>query len=297
MKKFSIFFLFLLSTHTLTSSPKPTSIVVENSYISDIYTVIEKSDGRIMLGSGDEIITLSPKDLPPSFLESWGIDIQKNLNRFTKTIIQEKQNKIAESSRQLVASKLIKQTHSDTQLPFIANSDFYDLGIQIEKGSQFTVFPFYKEGYSSLVHFKIVLRDSDQKWKESTSTSGLDISNYGNIDINWKTKGSNNTNHIIKGYEYRSPKTVLTGTTASGERIYATKYYIKKSYFLEATDINAKDTSIAYRTFGGKITRVLINKHTQKIECGKDEDFPWGDIKGTKWLVISSDGSLRQYKY
>jgi hypothetical protein len=248
-------------------------------------------------GAKNEIIVLSPQDLPSSFLESWGIDIQKNLNQFAKTTEQEKQNKIAEASRQLEASKFAKNTHSDAPLPFIANSNFYDLGIQIKKGSHFTVFPFYKEGYSSLVHFKIVLRDSDQKWKESTSTSGLDISNYSNIDINWKTKGANNTNHIIKGYEYRSPKTVLTGTTASGERIYATKYYIKKSYFLEATDINAKDTSIAYRTFGGKITRVLINKHTQKIECGKDEDFPWGDIKGTKWLVISSDGSLRQYKY
>lgn len=297
MKKFPVFFLLLFGACTLNSSPKPTSIVVENSYISDIYTVIEKSDGRIMLGSGDEIITLSPKDLSPSFLESWGIDIQKNLNQFAKTTIQEKQNKIAESSRQLEASKLIKQTHSDTQLPFIANSNFYDLGIQIEKGSQFTVFPFYKEGYSSLVHFKIVLRDYDHNWKESTSSSGLDISNYSKIDINWETKGSNNTKHIIKGYEYSSPKRVRTGYTASGESTYEIRNYIRKYYLLEATDLVAKDTSLAYRIFGGKITKVLINKHAEKIRCGTDDDPPWGDINGTKWLVISSDGSLRKYNY
>lgn len=297
MRKLLISFLLLSSACTLNSSPEQTSVFVGNNYISDIYTVIEKSDGRLMVGSGDEIITLSPKELPPSFLKSWGIDIQKNLDQFAKTEAQELKNKIAESNRLHEASELIKQTYSETQLPFIANSNFHDLGIKIKKGSQFTVFPFYKDGNSSLIHFKIVLRDYDQNWKESTSSSGLDISNYRKIDINWETKGSINTKHIIKGYEYSSPKRVATGYTASGESIYEIRNYIRKYYLLEATDIVAKDTSLAYRTFGGRITRVLINKHAEKIRCGTNDDPPWGDINGTKWLVISSDGSLRQYNF
>ena len=298
MRILLISFLLLSSACTLNSSSEQTSVVVGNNYISDIYTVIEKSDGRLMLGSGDEIITLSPKELPPSFLKSWGIDIQKNLDQFAKTEAQESQNKIAESNRLHEASKLIKQTYSDTQLPFIANSNFHDLGIKIEKGSQFTVFPFYKDGYSSLIHFKIVLRDGEQNWKESISTNGIDFSNYSKIDINWETKGSNNTKHIIKGYQYRSPRgKVRVGATASGESVYKTQYYWCENYFFEAIDSVVKDTSIAYRTFGGVITKALINKHTEKIGCGNDDDHPWGDMKRTKWLVISSDGSLRQYNY